>query len=678
MKKFTRLTQALGSIGLALLIGLGVSAALNRSAQATPSIYVVDETNDDVNATGCTLDPNDCSLRGAILNANLHAGSTILVPTGTYVLTDSVNGRLGIFTDTILIGAGAKNTIIQGKSGWATQIIYVGAGTVRLNEVTLRNGNADNGGAVYNLATLSISNSVIVSNSALSAGGVFNTGNLWLTHTQIISNISQYGAGGLYNGGVLTVNNSLFANNRVWETSTYHAGGALESEATSVLRLYDTAFMTNSVYGDGGALALYSQNPVSVTLQRLIFISNTATWGGAIFCSACRSTLSDSLLDNNEANMGGAVYASAANFTIDHSRITHNHGANGGGLNNFLGVLTVTNSLIAFNDASSQGAGVYNDYTGTLLISGTMVSTNTAWSNGGGLLNQRKGWAVVINSQFISNAVTSDSYNGGAIDNYGLLQVSDSRLISNTAGGGAGAFGNSGVATITRSSLIGNVTLHGAGGAIFNYDPAVLTIDRSTFSGNLSPEGSGGGIINESYLKLTNSTLSGNYAHGNGGGLWHWSVYPSETAVLNAVTIVSNSVDNSYVGGGLYVYPASVLSASNILIADNARLAGTPTDCSGQFISLGYNLIQTTTGCIITSTLTGVISNTDPLIGPLQDNGGSTWTHALLFGSPAIDHGDPANCLPIDQRGAIRPIGAGCDIGAYEAPRWSFLPIVLK
>ena len=59
-------------------------------------------------------------------------------------------------------------------------------------------------------------------------------------------------------------------------------------------------------------------------------------------------------------------------------------------------------------------------------------------------------------------------------------------------------------------------------------------------------------------------------------------------------------------------------------------------------------------------------SNTDPLLGPLADNGGPTLTHALLAGSPAIDTALPGACPATDQLGTVRPQGLGCDVGAFE------------
>jgi hypothetical protein len=95
-------------------------------------------------------------------------------------------------------------------------------------------------------------------------------------------------------------------------------------------------------------------------------------------------------------------------------------------------------------------------------------------------------------------------------------------------------------------------------------------------------------------------------------------------------------------------------------VADNP----TGGDCSDTFTSLGYNLDSDGT-CALGAV--GDISSGTANLGPLANNGGPTLTHALLIGSNAID-AVLAGCPPpaTDQRGAGRPYGAACDIGAYE------------
>jgi hypothetical protein len=84
--------------------------------------------------------------------------------------------------------------------------------------------------------------------------------------------------------------------------------------------------------------------------------------------------------------------------------------------------------------------------------------------------------------------------------------------------------------------------------------------------------------------------------------------------------------------------------------------------------SLGYNLSSDNGGGSLTAT--GDQINTDPMLGPLQDNGGSTFTHELLSGSPAINAGDPSFTPPpdYDQRGSgfQRVVNGRVDIGAFE------------
>jgi hypothetical protein len=181
---------------------------------------------------------------------------------------------------------------------------------------------------------------------------------------------------------------------------------------------------------------------------------------------------------------------------------------------------------------------------------------------------------------------------------------------------------------------------------------------------------------------MVNSTISGNNALGSGGGL---VVGSGSSAALFNVTITDNTAnadsDITGSGGGIRIAFGTV-SFQNTIIAGNLNNAGSGTihpDCSGTFDSLDYNLIQDTTGCTINGQTAHNLTGVDPLLGPLQDNGGPTLTHALTAGSPAIDAGDSSGCedqngeeLITDQRGFVRPVNGNaspdvvCDIGAYE------------
>jgi hypothetical protein len=152
---------------------------------------------------------------------------------------------------------------------------------------------------------------------------------------------------------------------------------------------------------------------------------------------------------------------------------------------------------------------------------------------------------------------------------------------------------------------------------------------------------------------------------------------PDGLAELTSVTITGNTGNGTGFrsgGGGLSVlstYGNGRAALRNTLIAGNVS-GGVGPDVYGTVISLGYNLV----GASVDSQgwgatdVTGTSSPIDPRLGPLQDNGGPTPTHALLFGSPAINHGDPALQHALDQRGTIRfhtGVLPPVDIGAFDA-----------
>ncbi len=180
-------------------------------------------------------------------------------------------------------------------------------------------------------------------------------------------------------------------------------------------------------------------------------------------------------------------------------------------------------------------------------------------------------------------------------------------------------------------------------------------------------------------LTVTNSTVSGNHA-GDGGGL-----YSVDAMTVTNSTIADNSATRS--GGGIV---GAISIADTIVAGNRVSSGGSNPDCAGTPRSLGYNLLGTGAGCSafvdnVNGDLVGTAgSPVDARLGPLQDNGGPTLTHALLPGSPAIDAGNPDGCrddkgnlLTTDQRGAPRPDAAGawCDIGAYEYDTAAATPI---
>ncbi len=256
----------------------------------------------------------------------------------------------------------------------------------------------------------------------------------------------------------------------------------------------------------------------------------------------------------------------------------------------------------------------------------------------------------------------TSSTDGGGIYNTGNATLTDVTLSGNTvSGGGGGIYNQDGTLTLTDITFSNNSTsINGGGfeggGGIVNGGNATLT--NVTFSGNSAANSGGGGILNFDSLTVTNATFSGNSAGNDGGG----GINNFDTLTVTNATFSGNSTTAAR-GGGI-LSTSGTLTLNNVIIANsNASLA---PDCFGNAntTTSANNLFESAAACGLSNGSDGNIIGVDPILGPLADNGGSTHTHALLAGSSAIDNG--ANCPATDQRGVLRPQGAGCDIGAYE------------
>ena len=174
--------------------------------------------------------------------------------------------------------------------------------------------------------------------------------------------------------------------------------------------------------------------------------------------------------------------------------------------------------------------------------------------------------------------------------------------------------------------------------------------------------GLGGGVYDSiGTLTVTNTTISGNH-----GALWGGGIYNDYQTNLNVTNSTISDNSSSLTGGAIYNFEGAAQIGDSVLNAGGS--GGTSFNNGGTFSSLGYNLASDNGGGVLTGP--GDQINTDPVLGPLQDNGGPTFTHALLPGSPAINAGDPNFTPPpdYDQRGPGFPrvVNDRVDIGSFE------------
>ncbi len=347
-----------------------------------------------------------------------------------------------------------------------------------------------------------------------------------------------------------------------------------------------------------------------------------------------------------------------ATDSVSISGVTIRHGqeADGAGLRT-VSPLAIEDAVVIDNTGTGSGGGVFvSGSVAALTIRATTLTGNAA--DDGGALMTKDGMITVEDSTISAN--DAGRRGGGVYTDGGALTVQRTVLDANaTAGEDGGAINNlKGTVTITDSTISGNTGAR-RGGGVYN-DSGPLTIERSLVAGNSAGSEDGGGILSRggsAVLTVTNSTISGNSAGRDAGGV----ISDRPASILNS-TVTLNSAAG--VGGGL-MQSSDVFELQNTIVAGN--LSG--GDCSGTLVSLGNN-IDGGSSCGLSQPTDQ--TNTDPLLGPLQNNGGPTLTHALAGSSPAIDNGNDAAAPAVDQRSVARPLDGDLDaiptsdIGAFE------------
>jgi hypothetical protein len=505
-----------------------------------------------------------------------------------------------------------------------------------------------NDGNSANLLNVEISGFTFRDAYAPAAGGVmWSSENLSLDEVVFINNYTSdpdetlaflppvdqqdLHGGALYQQqGTLDVTNALFTGNH---TSDVLAHGAAIYVSDGALNTEFVTIAGNSVLGtgNGGAVALKN----STYTSHGDTISGNSTQGGV--------------------GDGGGIYGDASVVELRESTVSGNYtlGANaeGGGISGRNSTINLLDSVVSLNSTAgsqSHGGGIFANG-GTTTLTRSIVSQNNV--NG----QQAAGGGIAM----IGGAVTLD------------LATVDRNRATNIGGNGGGIWNTGGILTVKNSSLWNNQAQHSQayGGGVYSDDALI------------------NGLPTAHSTLIVNSTVSGNSAGFRGGGVFN----ADGVTEIRHSTITNNSTPFMNAGNGVASLATTATTTrlySSIVAGNVGAAAGTGSDIDfvdgaffNSFQSLGYNLVGTGNSLAkFTAALNDQKSITNPLLGPLANNGGLTRTHALLAGSLAIDKGNPAAVAGVggvpahDQRGPgfTRVYNgdnlgtARIDVGAFE------------
>lgn len=622
-----------------LTLLLLVAAFLNLSSRAASFVtsFDVDRTDDVAGASACTIAPNDCSLRGAILaaNADPNADPVIinLAAATTYhlTLTNATQENAAATGDLDITTTLHSVTIVGGgSSGPNASIIEASA----LNAGTTRD-------RAFHITTSGIT--AIFQDLVIQNGKAADDGTSGKSTNPASQNSPGTGGGILNNGGSLTLTNVTLQS-----CEAIGKGDSIVNEHTTL-------------EARGGGLASFAGTS-NVIISGSRFTANNATGGnGGNFNNA-----------NGGAAKGGAIYVDAGTLNVNLSQLDNSAASGGDG-----GDQDQNGQTNGGFGGLAQGGGLYVGSGATAIVNNTTFESTSA--NGGESGTGGNG------------ANPGGEANGGGMYSFGNTTITNSTFHLAAANGGNG--GNAFGATCLGGHQAGD---GGAarGGAIFA-DSGSLTVNTATFANNSATGGHGGnggqtdgglncgnhgagglahgGAVtnnNAATINLKHGTLSGNNAQaGNTGVNQGGANKPPRDAAEGT-------------GGGIRIGPASV-TIENTIIAGNTAANGTGNNpgaftpgpnVDGAVTSNGHNLLGVATDAT-GFTGTGDLTGANPMLAALADNGGPTKTMEPLAGSDAIDAGVAAGSTT-DQRGEPRTIddpgvpneatSDGTDIGAFE------------
>jgi hypothetical protein len=575
-----------------------------------------------------------------------------------------------------------RSNFLPGRARWPHRAAVVAIATIALITSSVYaatitvTSTSDSGPGTLRAALASAANGDTVDATGVSGTILLTSGELVVTNS-----LALLGPG----PDDLAVNGN-FPNttNRV-----FHIGSG---KTVTIVSLTVTNGLAEGSFPSDGGGGIYNE-PATLTVSNCTISGNHSSHGaGGILNKGTLTIIATTVSGNSTAEGSIHNYALLRNaaLTIYSSTVNGNSGA---GIKNE-GQSGTGSAVIANCTISGNGGGIQN--IGNFSGNATMTiadSTISGTMGGPGIYSQGRGGTATV---AIANCTISGNSSAG-VDNEGLsssatLTIANSTVSSNS-GGGILNIGNNGTLTIIATTVDNN-SANSAGG-ILNF--GLMAIDNCTISGNSSVN-LGGGIHNAGSMAVSNSTIDGNSASWGGG------IANERALTVRNCTLSVNSAPS---GGGFYNV-GSFAQIANSTFSGNIGASGSNCVCGGGIsnggameigntvlsagasgnnivrwggtvTSRGYNLSSDGGGGFLTTI--GDQINIDPMLGPLQDNGGPTFTHAPSPCSLAIDKGKrdaiPSLASDTDQRGFPRPVdfasipnapsGDGSDIGAFEA-----------
>jgi len=450
MKKTMMMKSAVW--GARAVTAVAIFATLGRAPVAAAT-FTVNSNGDQGDATPgngvCATSGGQCTLRAAIQEANALAGADIInVP----ALTITVGSTLTVSQSLTINGAGAGSTIIDGGSAVAVLVYAISSGTHTLSGVTIRNAhNAADGGALTNIATLTLNNVTFSNNSANQGGAIFNyaQGNLTLngvTFTTNSSTTATFGQGGgaVFNGGTLTGTSLTFTGNTSQQGAAFYNNSFGPVTLTEFTISGNTAKYGGGIDNDLGTITL-TNGTINSNTSQCCGSGGVATGGGGIYNNAGTMTLTDVTISGNQSTSsggyGGGIY-NYKNMTLSRVSVTGNQATYGAGIYNgnadgaanTMGLtnVTISGNIGLTNPSQAVGAGIFNTSSGQLTITNSTIATNTSGTGrAGGVLNLIGGTgnAVTLRNTILANNIASAS----SPDCEGTIGSQGSNIVKSTS-----------------------------------------------------------------------------------------------------------------------------------------------------------------------------------------------------------------------------------------------------